>query len=204
MNSDKTIQFVLKLIKLTNNNEVAWDSKIPDSPELPNGEIILDKIYTATILHKRFQLYKYRYKNWRDYDEFEWSERIKLELVDLYGHSEYEFDYDNSMTDLYYSVREHASGVLDIVNEFLGSDLEIIHATYGSSKSVDITEQLRSRILMNSLKVLINNALAGDPDPGKPKNAIVKYKYKGESKEIVVKESFDLILPSENDEKSGW
>jgi len=62
-----------------------------------------------------------------DYN-YEWSQRIRLELLDNDGHSDFEFEYLNSMNDLYDIVREQTSNVSDFIDNILGLKLEILEA----------------------------------------------------------------------------
>jgi hypothetical protein len=77
------------------------------------------------------------------------------------------------------------------------TSLKIIDAQYGANGSyVDITSQLSSKIINNTLNIKITNDLAPkDPVPGVAKEAKVKYSFNGEEKEIVVKEKEVLNLP---------
>lgn len=196
MKTDKVTQLVLKLIKLTSNNEIKWDGNSVYSPELPNGEIILDKIYKTAYSGGRFQIYRYKFKSWMDEDRFEWSQRIRLELVDSQGHTDYEFEYENSMNDLYEIVREQASDVENLIDNILGLTLEIIEAKYYTqAKSVDVTALLREKIQNNKLSIFASNDLAGDPHYGVVKKLKVKFSYGGETLEKEVNEGDTLRLP---------
>src|SRR5687767_6060412 len=147
MKNEKVTQLVLRLIKMTSHNEIKWEPNNVYSAELPNGEIILDKMYTTTLTNGRFRLYRYKLKYWVDEDRFEWSQRIRLELIDKNGHVEYEFVYENSMNDLYDIVREQASNVSSILDEILGLSLDILEAKYyTSTKTSDVTELVSEKV----------------------------------------------------------
>ena len=122
MIKDKITQLVLKLIKLTKNNEVKWRSFIPAETELPNEEVIIDKIYESVINDKRFQLYRYKAKYFIDEYEFQWVQRIRLELIDDKGETDYVFKFENSMNDLYDIVREQSSNVNQLIDDILQLD----------------------------------------------------------------------------------
>jgi len=100
MKSDKLSQFIIKLIKLTRSSELKWSSRTPTDDALPNGEFILDKLYEANVNDRDFRLYRYKYRNYFEDYNYEWSQRIRLELLDNDGHSDFEFEYLNSMNDL--------------------------------------------------------------------------------------------------------
>ena len=122
MIKDKITQLVLKLIKLTKNGEVKWRNFIPAETELPNEEIILDKIYESVINEKRFQLYRYKAKYFIDEYEYQWVQRIRLELIDDKGETDFVFKFENSMNDLYDIVREQSSNVNQLIDDILQLD----------------------------------------------------------------------------------
>ena len=62
MTRDKVSQFPLRLIKLTEGGELTWESYAPINVELPNSEIIIDKVYTSILGGRKIKLYKYKYK----------------------------------------------------------------------------------------------------------------------------------------------
>lgn len=196
MKNEKVTQLVLRLIKLTSHNEIKWEPSNVYSPELPNGEIVLDKMYTTHLTNGRFRIYRYKFKVWVDEDRFEWSQRIRLELIDKGNFTEYEFVYENSMNDLYDIVREQASNVSSILDEILGLGLDILEARYYTSvKTSDVTELVREKIENNKLAILASNDIFGDPHPGVVKKLLIKYKYAGETLTKEVGEGETLRIP---------
>lgn len=196
MKNEKFSQFVIKLIKMTRGGELEWRSLSVQDDELPSGEFILDKIYQATINSRQFNLYRYKYKFFRDEFDFEWATRIRLELLDNAGYTDYEFEYNNSFDDLYDIVREQTSNVVDVIDDILGLKLEIIEAKYFTpQKSIDVTEQLRSKITGNRLVLDATNEIAGDPEYSVVKKLKVKYLFNGEVAEKEVKEGQTIIIP---------
>lgn len=196
MKSDKLSLFIIKLIKLTKSNELTWNSTTPREAELPNGEVILDKLYKTTFNERDFRLYRYKYKYYRDEYDFEWSQRIRLELLDSDGHTDFEFEYQNSMNDLYEIVREQTSNVSDFIDNVLGLKLDILEANYYTTKvSKDVTEKLKNKISNNRLVIDVTNQIDGDPDPGTVKKLKIKYSYSGDTLEKEVDEGQTLILP---------
>ncbi len=119
MIKDRITKLVLKLIKLTKNNDIKWKGFVPDNPDLPNEEIILDKVYKTEIGDKNFHLYRYKYKYFIDEFEYQWAQRVRLDLVDNEGETDYVFKYENSMNDLYDIVREQASNVNQLIDDIL-------------------------------------------------------------------------------------
>ncbi|KAB7528110.1 hypothetical protein F8C76_09525 [Flagellimonas olearia] len=121
IDGNKISRFILELIKKTKKNEVEWD-EADFSPTIPDGnERLVDLAYSSNINDKNFRIYKYNIKHYRDEYEWDWSERIRLELTDNYGNTIYEFPYEYSLYDLYNAVRESTSGINDFIDDFLKS-----------------------------------------------------------------------------------
>lgn len=196
MESEKVTQLVLKLIKLTQNKEIIWKHYTVNNRDLPTGEFLVDKLYETEVGLRRFQLYRYMYKQWLDEENFVSVPRIRLELVDVGGETDYEFEYENSMNDLYDFVREQSSNVSEVVDDILGIRLKIIEAVYGTAKKyVIVTEELKKRIVDNKLRILAGNDLAGDPDEGNPKKLRIIYEYADKRFEREFKEGHIINLP---------
>jgi len=196
MKNDKLSQFIIKLIKLTKGGELIWTSFSPRFEELPNGEIIIDKIYEARLNERDFHLYRYKYKYYTDESEYEWSQRIRLELLDIIGNTDYEFEYHNSMDDLYDIVREQTSNVIDFIDDILGLKLEIIEAKYYTqNNSIDISEIVKNKVNNNRLVLDATNQIAGDPELNVPKKLKIKYQYAGVLNTMEVNEGQTIIIP---------
>lgn len=196
MKNEKVTQLVLRLIKMTSHNEIKWEPNNVYSPELPSGEVILDKIYSTVLTNGRFRIYRYKFKVWVDEDRFEWSQRIRLELIDKGGFTEYEFVYENSMNDLYDIVREQASNVSSILDEILGLSLDILEAKYYTNvKTSDVTDLVSEKVENNKLAIFASNDIFGDPHPGVVKKLMIKYKYAGDTFEKEVSEGDTLRIP---------
>jgi hypothetical protein len=196
MKTEKVTQLVLKLLKMTSNNEINWNSYSVSNPDLPNGETILDKIYSTILGQGKFRVYRYKYKFWIDEEKFEWIQRIRLELIDSSGNTEFEFEYENSMNDLYEVIREQTSNVSNIIDDILGINLEIIEAKYyTNNKSLDVTQALKEKINNNKLVILASNDIGGDPEYRIVKKLKVKYDYCGEILEKEVSENEIMKLP---------
>jgi hypothetical protein len=118
-NSNLEERFVSKLIKDTKNGEVVWTDDPNKNIVLPSNERAANKIYTTTVLNKRFRIYEFQVKNYTDEDQWDWIERVKLEVIDAEGLSLYEFSYDFSLSKLFSAVRKASSGIDDIMKEYL-------------------------------------------------------------------------------------
>lgn len=196
MKSDKLSQFIIKLIKLTKTGEVRWSSINPANDELPNGEYILDKMYETTFNERDLRLYRYKYRYYKDEYDYEWSQRVRLELIDPKGNVDYEFEYMNSLNDLYDIVREQTSDVLDFIDDVLGIKLEILEAEYYTAKfSKDITQKVIDKVVNNRLVLDATNEIDGDPEIGTPKRLRIKYQYGGKTLEKEVQENQTIIIP---------
>lgn len=75
--------------------------------------------------------------------------------------------------------------------------LEIIKAVYGKEGlGNDVTNRLQKLIKNNTLDIKVSNAiLGGDPNKGADKTLKVDYTYRGQRKQVVVKEGDRLQLP---------
>lgn len=196
MKNEKLTQFIIKLIKLTRSEELTWTPYIPKDKELPGGGVILDKGYETTISDRNIVLYRYKYKYYTDEFNFDWFTKINLELQDSDGHTDYVFDFNNSMNDLYDIVREQTSEVLDIIDEFLGFKLEILEAKYFTAKnSIDVTTILNNKVSNNKLTFVVSNDIFEDPEFGAVKKILIKYLNAGEIKEKEFTEGQTVSLP---------
>jgi hypothetical protein len=75
--------------------------------------------------------------------------------------------------------------------------LEIIKAVYGKEGlGNDVTQRLQKMIKNNTLDVKVTNiTMGGDPNKGADKTLKVDYTYRGQRKQVVVKEGDRLKLP---------
>ena len=112
--------FILELIKKTMQGKIEWQMIEPGgvSNKIYDDNII-GFIYRTEIMDKHFWLYKYKAKYYRDEYDWDWVEKIKLELIDSNGNSLYEFKYEYSLFDLYNAIREKTSGISSILDDLL-------------------------------------------------------------------------------------
>ena len=75
--------------------------------------------------------------------------------------------------------------------------LEVFKAVYGKEGSgQDVTERLQKLIKNNTLDVKVSNiTMGGDPNKGADKTLKVDYSYRGQRKQVIVKEGDRLKLP---------
>jgi DnaJ-like protein C11, C-terminal len=76
-------------------------------------------------------------------------------------------------------------------------NLQIIKAVYGKEGlGNDVTRRLQRMIQNNALDVKVNNSnMGGDPNKGADKTLKVDYSYRGQRRQVVVKEGDRLKLP---------
>ncbi len=128
---DKTIEAIAKLIELTRNDQLTWESV--DSDEVPRkmDEEFIDSVFTTIFDNKLLRLYKRRYKgpsmaakitsiigNVKASD-LRWYEEIVLELTNESGHSLWSFPKADILKDLLKTIKYKASGADDLISKLL-------------------------------------------------------------------------------------
>lgn len=112
-------RFISKLIKDTINGQVKWTDQQNKSLALPSNERAISKLYTAEVTDRKFRVYEYQTKYYRDEDEWDWVERIRFELIDNNGDTLFDFEYDYSLYKLFNAIRQSNSGINDLMKQFL-------------------------------------------------------------------------------------
>ncbi|HEX9048846.1 MAG TPA: hypothetical protein VF988_17605 [Verrucomicrobiae bacterium] len=80
-----------------------------------------------------------------------------------------------------------------------GLPFEIVEASYGTDRTnLDVAAELSDRIQKNSLKVVADNSLAGDPDFGRVKTLSVVYRVGGTLWTNQFREGDIVVLPPES------
>jgi len=76
------------------------------------------------------------------------------------------------------------------------SQLEIIKAEYWTTNErMDVTEELRKKIIGNKLEVIASNAINGDPDVGRVKKLTIEYRFDGITVTKEFKEGERMVIP---------
>jgi len=192
---DKNRLLMTKLIQETQKDTLIWHSSSDKNIVLSFDGEIVDKIYTTTFKGTRFRLFRFKYK---DYDSslvsYFYQSAVRLDIIDYNDNAEWSFPLDNSLNDLYETVRFKVSNVDNIIDDLLG--IEIIKAEYlTSKKSIDVTKRLNDLIVNNELHIVVSNEIAGDPEYGSIKTLKIKYFYKGKFYEKEIKEGQRLDIP---------
>ncbi|MDD2387746.1 MAG: hypothetical protein PHP52_13295 [Bacteroidales bacterium] len=105
------------------------------------------------------------------------------------------------------SNKDSKGSVIDYMNEIeeeikrrsaapLDKKLNIIKASYGIEGSeFNITEELNDKIINDTLEIIIDNNIKGDPAEKSKKRAIIEYSFSGKIENIEVEEHGLLKLP---------
>ncbi|MCC5928231.1 MAG: hypothetical protein JJU28_03205 [Cyclobacteriaceae bacterium] len=117
--STREERFVAKLIQDTKKKVIEWKDEPNDRLNLPNSERPISKVYTADINGTKVRIYEYEIKFYKDESNWEWVERIRLELFDNDGASLFQFPYDYSLYKLFNAVRKANASVDDFMKAFL-------------------------------------------------------------------------------------
>jgi len=121
MDSKKAIALIIKLNRDTIEGKLTWQTSRVQ-PSLGNGGIVIDNVYYTEVEKKILRLYKFSQKYYYEEDSFEWTENLRLEFVDFYWKSEFEFPPISILSDLYETVRYKTSGVESFLDSYLGDE----------------------------------------------------------------------------------
>lgn len=74
--------------------------------------------------------------------------------------------------------------------------LEIVKAEYWTQKNrLDVTEELRRKIINSKLETIASNDIKGDPEKGIPKRLTIEYKFDGIAVTKEFKERDKVVIP---------
>lgn len=119
LNSNREERFVLKLIQDTKKMDIKWKDEPNNKLVLPSNERAISKVYITNIDNKNFRIYEYQIKFYKDEDDWDWVERVRLELFDSDGASLFEFEYDYSLYKLFNAVRKANTDIDNFMKGFL-------------------------------------------------------------------------------------
>lgn len=119
LNSNREERFVSKLIQGTIKKEIEWKDVSNVNLDLPSNEKAISKVYITKIGDKNFRIYEYQTKYYKDEDDWDWVERVRLELYDNEGASLFEFVYDFSLYKLFNAIRKANTNIDDFMKDFL-------------------------------------------------------------------------------------
>ncbi len=88
------------------------------------------------------------------------------------------------------------TAIADEEISYVESKLEILKAEYWTSKAMlDVTEELRKRIVSNKLVAIASNEIKGDPDYGTVKKLTIEYRFKGITVTKEFTENERMVIP---------
>ena len=119
INSNREERFVLKLIQDTKKKVIEWTDEPNNKLVLPSNERAISKVYKTKIDDKDFRIYEYQTKYFKDEDDWDWVERIRLEVFDTDGASLFDFEYDYSLSKLFSAVRRANTDIDNFMKGFL-------------------------------------------------------------------------------------
>ena len=119
INSNREERFISKLIQDTKKKEIEWIDEPNNKLILPSSERPVSKVYRTEINGKNIRIYEYQIKHYTDEFDYEWIERVRLELFDDDGASLLEFSYDFALYKLLNAVRKANTDVDDFMKGFL-------------------------------------------------------------------------------------
>jgi hypothetical protein len=124
---DKIIESITKIIKLTQENKMKWESSSPDNERIikDDDSYAMGSVYKSNYKEKHLRIYKRRFKvNEPNYatsvsglDIFGtkkypyWDVTIILEITDYQGNSLWKFPYASSLEDLFSAIEYQVADV---------------------------------------------------------------------------------------------
>jgi hypothetical protein len=117
--ASKSAETILKLNKLTKDDEITWETSRFDPTSLTGTERMVGNAYTTVVNEKHLRLYKFEYRHYHDEDIFDYIPDFRLEFIDDRGKGEWIFPYDRAISDLYDTILYKVSGADDFFDSFL-------------------------------------------------------------------------------------
>ncbi len=118
----KYIKTVLKLNRLTKENELVWNTARFEPNSISGTERIVGNSFITTANKKQLRLYKFESRHYTDEDEFYWVPDYRLEIIDDRGNGGWQFPEHRAIMDLYDSVIYKISGTEEFVDGFLDEE----------------------------------------------------------------------------------
>lgn len=118
MESEKEGIFISKLIRGTRKGEFEWEAENYHLP-LPANQELTSKLYTTELNGKKFRLYEYMYEGFLNSSETGWINQVRLEMVDDYRTTLYEFKFDYALYKLLTAIRTIDSDISNFIDDFI-------------------------------------------------------------------------------------
>ncbi|MDP2885956.1 MAG: hypothetical protein Q8P51_13150 [Ignavibacteria bacterium] len=136
---ERTIDLVVRLIELTQQNSLTWQSGEARASLNRDEDLIVESYFTAKYKEKIFAIYRVQFKIKTELPYApssltamylsglfgkktpQWETRIFLELVDDRGKHLWTFPDVSGLHDLLEAVKYQVAGVKDLLDDILGS-----------------------------------------------------------------------------------
>jgi hypothetical protein len=117
-----SVKLISKLNRQTKEDEIIWHIDTSRPSSLTGTEVLVDNVYECLVLGKRMRLYKLMSRFYHVDESYEWTDEMRLELIDMYGKTTFQFPPDPGIRDLYQTVMFKTSGVEGFLDEYLGGE----------------------------------------------------------------------------------
>lgn len=131
----KWIEAVAKMIKLTQNGKIKWESEEPDTVPKKGEDDRIESVFVAIYKEKTLRIYRRRYKRITINDAIAsitgtgkvarpplWDYSVVLELIKAYDQPVWAFPKEDILKDLLSAVQYQVSGVKEFLDEILIED----------------------------------------------------------------------------------
>lgn len=123
----KYVDAVTKLIKLTQENKIKWESGNKQKLMKEKPDIQIESVFVAEYNDKRLRLYQCSYEKPKDalleafggISKEEWVIDTRLEIIDSYENSLWKFPSINALSDLFRSIQYQVAGVKTLIDDLL-------------------------------------------------------------------------------------
>jgi hypothetical protein len=120
--NEKAEKTILKLLKLTRNDEIVW-SRSKDISQLPHGtNDSVEAFYTAKQGDMRFRAYEASFQVSYDGETYHWTTEPRVEIIDFDGAVIWRLPKSTAMWDLLETVQLKAGSVEQGLDQFLNDD----------------------------------------------------------------------------------
>lgn len=120
----KHTRAVIKINRETKDDKLTWRKVALRPTSLSTSEELRGPVYESKVLNRDVILYKYQAKHYTDEDEYFWLDGYNLDFVDKMNITEWTFPNDNSIHDLYETVRFKMANVSSFLDEYLEEEEE--------------------------------------------------------------------------------
>ncbi|OQS40804.1 hypothetical protein [Chromobacterium haemolyticum] len=121
---EKMTTLIVKLNKLTSQKKIFWYVKEPPRTILRGTDDHIPLFMMAKYKDQYFAIYQHRYQDFSvEFENFYWSEKIVLAIIDIDGHVLWEVREETSaLYDLFETVRRQISKIDSVIEDLLADD----------------------------------------------------------------------------------